>query len=160
MSVVTICVDTAFVDAPASGVKQHGNPASDEFGLMCARTHSLPADSSYVQVIPASHQDKLREKPGQEGPSVRAALRAAVLGLPDAARLVARVCTERERTGVATLFVFSTLALDVRRPDVACLVHAFLATCRDSASSSNGRNGGYSTSGGMMGGGGAALGGT
>ncbi|KAJ7149733.1 hypothetical protein C8R46DRAFT_915583 [Mycena filopes] len=57
--------------------------------------------------------------------------RDAVLGLPDVARLVARVCAELERTGVATPFVFSALALDVRRGGVVRLVKAFLGTCRD-----------------------------
>ncbi|KAJ7746166.1 hypothetical protein DFH07DRAFT_1038602 [Mycena maculata] len=69
--------------------------------------------------------------------------RDAVLGLPDCARLVARVCAELERTGVATPFVFSALALDVRRAGVARLVAAFLATCAD-ASSSDYSNGGAS----------------
>jgi hypothetical protein len=74
--------------------------------------------------------------------------RDAVLGLADAARLVGTVCAELERTGVATPFVFSVLALDVRRAGVIRLVNAFLATCRDSSASSpsashshNGNNG-------------------
>jgi hypothetical protein len=72
-----------------------------------------------------------------------------VLGLADAARLVGTVCAELERTGVATPFVFSALALDVRRAGVIRLVNAFLATCLDSSASSssashshNGNNGG------------------
>ncbi|KAJ6524104.1 hypothetical protein DFH09DRAFT_1372258 [Mycena vulgaris] len=59
--------------------------------------------------------------------------RDAVLGLPDAARLVGRVCAQLERTGVATPFVFSALALDVRRAAVARLEHEFLAICADGA---------------------------
>ncbi|KAJ7840132.1 hypothetical protein B0H13DRAFT_2366402 [Mycena leptocephala] len=59
----------------------------------------------------------------------------AVLGLADAARLVGTVCAELERTGVATPFVFSALALDVRRAGVVRLVNAFLATCLDSSPS-------------------------
>ncbi|KAJ7702067.1 hypothetical protein B0H16DRAFT_750216 [Mycena metata] len=61
--------------------------------------------------------------------------RDAVLGLPDVARLVARVCAELERTGVATPFVFSALALDVRRGGVVRLVNAFLASCREGGNS-------------------------
>ncbi|KAF7333861.1 F-box domain-containing protein [Mycena venus] len=64
--------------------------------------------------------------------------RDAVLGLPDCARLVSTVCAELERTGVATPFVFSALALDVRRSGIVRLVNAFLATCRDSSSSGHG----------------------
>ncbi|KAJ7907051.1 hypothetical protein B0H13DRAFT_2332785 [Mycena leptocephala] len=58
----------------------------------------------------------------------------AVLGLADAARTV---CADLERTGVATPFVFSALALDVRRAGVVRLVNAFLATCLDSASANS-----------------------
>jgi hypothetical protein len=72
--------------------------------------------------------------------------RHAVLGLADAARLVSTVCAELERKGVATPFVFSALALDVRRAGVVRLVNAFLATCRDS-SASNGHGGGTATGG-------------
>ncbi|KAJ7016606.1 hypothetical protein C8F04DRAFT_1019007 [Mycena alexandri] len=64
--------------------------------------------------------------------------RDAVLGLPDVARLVARVCAELERTGVATPFVFSALALDVRRGGVVRLVNAFLASCREGGNSALG----------------------
>ncbi|KAJ7627265.1 hypothetical protein FB45DRAFT_795432 [Roridomyces roridus] len=55
--------------------------------------------------------------------------RDAVLGLPDLARLVGTVCAALERNGLATPFVFSSLALDVRRATVVRLVEAFLATC-------------------------------
>ncbi|KAJ6454316.1 hypothetical protein C8R45DRAFT_1189425 [Mycena sanguinolenta] len=66
--------------------------------------------------------------------------RDTVLGLPDVARLVAVLCAELERTGVSTLFVFSSLALDVRRTGVSRLIRAFVATC--SSTSNNGyRNG-------------------
>ncbi|KAJ6447826.1 hypothetical protein C8R45DRAFT_1047308, partial [Mycena sanguinolenta] len=41
--------------------------------------------------------------------------RDTVLGLPDVARLVAVLCAELERTSISTPFVFSSLALDVRR---------------------------------------------
>ncbi|KAJ7271461.1 hypothetical protein C8J57DRAFT_1449901 [Mycena rebaudengoi] len=60
--------------------------------------------------------------------------RDAVLGLADVVRLTARVCEEMEREGVATPFVFSALALDVRRAGVARLVKAFLGTCEGSQS--------------------------
>ncbi|KAJ6474375.1 hypothetical protein C8R45DRAFT_1217420 [Mycena sanguinolenta] len=55
--------------------------------------------------------------------------RDTVLGLPDVARLVAVLCAELERTGVSTPFVFSSLALDVRRTGVSRLIRAFLVTC-------------------------------
>ncbi|KAJ6501376.1 hypothetical protein DFH09DRAFT_1441674 [Mycena vulgaris] len=61
--------------------------------------------------------------------------RDAVLALPDAARLVACACAEFEPTGVTTPFVFSALALDVRRAAVARLVHAPLATLAEGAGS-------------------------
>ncbi|KAJ7079916.1 hypothetical protein C8R43DRAFT_1083182 [Mycena crocata] len=67
--------------------------------------------------------------------------RDAVIGLPDAARLVATVCAELERSGAATPFVFSALALDVRRAGVVRLVRAFLETCDDSSSTPNNSNG-------------------
>ncbi|KAJ7051535.1 hypothetical protein C8F01DRAFT_1174871 [Mycena amicta] len=55
--------------------------------------------------------------------------RDTVLGLTDAARLATTVCAALERTGVATPFVFSSLALDARRSGVVRLAHAFLASC-------------------------------
>ncbi|KAJ6453990.1 hypothetical protein C8R45DRAFT_1038642, partial [Mycena sanguinolenta] len=64
--------------------------------------------------------------------------RDTVLGLPDVARLVAVLCAELERTSISTPFVFSSLALDVRRAGVARLIKAFLATC---SHASNGRGG-------------------
>ncbi|KAJ7076969.1 hypothetical protein B0H15DRAFT_862667 [Mycena belliarum] len=78
-------------------------------------------------------------QPPPPPPSPRAAYgllspaRDAVLGLPDAARLVGRVCAALSRSGPATPFVFSALALDVRRGGVVRLVHAFLATCKEGA---------------------------
>ncbi|KAJ7106744.1 hypothetical protein C8R44DRAFT_886007 [Mycena epipterygia] len=95
-----------------------------------ARTHSLPADSSYGAVeflsmmLPADNNVPFAAS--RSSAATNAVLlspaRDAVLGLPDAARLVARVCAELERTVIATPFVFSALALDVRRPAVARLV--------------------------------------
>jgi hypothetical protein len=64
--------------------------------------------------------------------------RDAVLGLGDLARLVAVLCAELERTGVATPFVFSALALDVRRAG-ARVVRAFLASCDASGSGASPR---------------------
>ncbi|KAJ6559445.1 hypothetical protein DFH09DRAFT_1316753 [Mycena vulgaris] len=64
--------------------------------------------------------------------------RDAVLGFPDAARLVARACAELDYTGVATPFFFGVLALDVCRTAVARLVHAFLATFAEGAGARRG----------------------
>ncbi|KAJ6447857.1 hypothetical protein C8R45DRAFT_1115653 [Mycena sanguinolenta] len=66
--------------------------------------------------------------------------RDTVLGLPDVARLVAVLCAELERTSISTPFVFSSLALDVRRTGVARLVKAFLATCSGNSNGGH-RNG-------------------
>ncbi|KAJ7606087.1 hypothetical protein FB45DRAFT_1012140 [Roridomyces roridus] len=71
-------------------------------------------------------------QPSQQPPQPYGLLspaRDAVLGLPDLARLVGTVCAALERNGLATPFVFSSLALDVRRATVVRLVEAFLATC-------------------------------
>ncbi|KAK7018130.1 F-box domain-containing protein [Favolaschia claudopus] len=57
------------------------------------------------------------------------AARDTVLGLPDVGRLVTVLCAQLEATGVATPFVFSSLALDVRKAGVVRLVNAFLKTC-------------------------------
>ncbi|KAJ6492346.1 hypothetical protein DFH09DRAFT_1338352 [Mycena vulgaris] len=65
-----------------------------------------------------------------------------MLGRPDAARLVARACAELERTGVATPFFFSALALDVRRAAVVRLVQAFLATCAEASARARRSGGG------------------
>jgi hypothetical protein len=62
----------------------------------------------------------------------------AVLGLGNLVRLVAVLCAELERTGVATPFVFSALALDVRRAG-ARVVRAFLASCDASGSGASPR---------------------
>ncbi|KAJ7692250.1 hypothetical protein B0H17DRAFT_1200586 [Mycena rosella] len=134
---------------------RRGTP-TDEFGQRTpVRTSSLPtgADGGYGAVgflpttlpvdpaipfapppdAPAASNNGLLALGGPPPPRAAYGLlspaRDAVLGLPDAARLVARVCEALERTGVATPFVFSALALDVRRAAVARLVHAFLATC-------------------------------
>ncbi|KAJ6512285.1 hypothetical protein DFH09DRAFT_1433557 [Mycena vulgaris] len=111
-------------------------PGTDDFGR--TRTHSLPYPAAAVPLsAPPTASSPIQQAQVGGVPPPRAAYgllssaRDAVLGLPDAARLVARVCAELERTGVATPFVFS--ALDVRRAAVAPLVHAFLATCADGA---------------------------
>ncbi|KAJ7081927.1 hypothetical protein C8R44DRAFT_992253 [Mycena epipterygia] len=111
-----------------------GNPrsptSSDEFGLMRARARTacpptrptVPSDSSPLRSPRITTCPLLlRDKEDQ----LLSPVRDAVLGLPDAARLVARVCAELERTGVATPCAFSALALDVRRSAVVRLVHAF-----------------------------------
>ncbi|KAJ7081956.1 hypothetical protein C8R44DRAFT_894928 [Mycena epipterygia] len=131
---------------------------------MRVRTHSLTADSSYGAVgflpttLPADNVVPFAasssstpttavgpgQAPGQGGQAACGLLSPAqdiLLRLPDAARLIARVCAELERTGVAIPFVFSTISLDVRRPVLAGLVHAFLATRHDSNSNSSSRNG-------------------
>ncbi|KAJ6559467.1 hypothetical protein DFH09DRAFT_1083631 [Mycena vulgaris] len=77
-------------------------------------------------------------------PLVRAGRRPAAPGR--------RTCPELERTGVAPPFVFSALALDVRRAAVVRLVHAFLATCADGRRRRGAR-------GGAVGGGGKGEGG-
>ncbi|KAJ7612952.1 hypothetical protein DFH06DRAFT_1109345 [Mycena polygramma] len=106
-----------------------------------ASPHSLSLSAS------TSSKDKDKDKDGHHLlPPVqpRAAYgllspaRDAVLGLGDAARLVGTLCAALERTGVATPFVFSALALDVRRAGVVRLVNAFLPTCRDSSGNSRG----------------------
>ncbi|KAJ7081931.1 hypothetical protein C8R44DRAFT_992255 [Mycena epipterygia] len=111
---------------------------------MRARTRCLPADSAYGAVeflsttLPADNDVPFAASGSSTATNavLLSPARDAVLGLPDAARLVARVCAELERMGVATPFVFFALALDVRCPAVARLVRAFLATCQDSNSSS------------------------
>ncbi|KAF7293338.1 F-box domain-containing protein [Mycena kentingensis (nom. inval.)] len=117
----------------------------DEFGLATTETSSgygavgflptmLPADlhtpfaSTSAPSLSASHG----AVPHGMNPPPRAPYgllspaRDTVLGLPDAARLVATVCAALERTSVATPFVFSSLALDARRAGVVRLTHAFL----------------------------------
>ncbi|KAJ7106749.1 hypothetical protein C8R44DRAFT_886010 [Mycena epipterygia] len=123
---------------------------------MRARTHSLPADSSYGAVgflpttLPAdnampfavsrSNTPTTAVGPGKGGQAPRPAYglfspaRDAVLGLPDAARLVARAYAELERTGVATPFVFCALALDIRRPPSRA---SYTSSCLDPSSSNS-----------------------
>ncbi|KAJ6543728.1 hypothetical protein DFH09DRAFT_1390295 [Mycena vulgaris] len=103
-------------------------------GATASRTP--PPSASYP--LPSRRSRTLRRggsPPPRAAYGLLSPARHAVLGLPDAARLVTRACAEFERTGVASPFAFSALELDVRRTAVERLVHAFLAACADGAGS-------------------------
>ncbi|KAJ7128461.1 hypothetical protein C8R44DRAFT_873180 [Mycena epipterygia] len=74
--------------------------------------HSLPADLSYGSIgfLPTTLPADNAVPFAASAYGLLSPARDAVLWLPDAAHLVARVCAELERTGIATPFVFSALA--------------------------------------------------
>ncbi|KAJ7439381.1 hypothetical protein B0H11DRAFT_1934532, partial [Mycena galericulata] len=132
----------------------HGGAQESGYGAVGFLPTTLPADprvpwaaappslasstSSANSASASAHGHGQGAAPPRAAYGLLSPARDAVLGLPDAARLVATVCEQLERTGVATPFVFSALALDVRRAGVVRLVDAFLGTCADSGSTAQG----------------------
>ncbi|KAJ6613879.1 hypothetical protein B0H10DRAFT_196553 [Mycena sp. CBHHK59/15] len=127
---------------------------ADEFGLMSPgagpRSPAPAAPAPSTGFLPTALPAAAQPPPGHRAQAygLLSPARDAVLGLGDAARLVQRVCRELEREGVAMPFVFSALALDVRRAGVARLVQAFLGTCVDGGGVPNGSGHGSNGGGG------------
>ncbi|CAK5278270.1 unnamed protein product [Mycena citricolor] len=115
-----------------------GEPGSGAVGFLPT---SVPTDLHTPWPNTAAPNAAAGATPGLLGGSApRAAYgflspgRDAVLSLADVARLSATLCAALDKSGVTTPFVFSALALDVRRSAVARLVGAFLKTCGDAPS--------------------------
>ncbi|KAF8217948.1 hypothetical protein K438DRAFT_2006908 [Mycena galopus ATCC 62051] len=106
-------------------------------GVLSASTASMPPNNNTTTSLFGA------PAPPRPAYGLLSPARDAVLGLPDLARLVAVLCAELERTGMSTPFIFSSLALDVRRSGVVRLVNAFLATCTDGNGNGMGRTGGH-----------------
>ncbi|KAJ7907046.1 hypothetical protein B0H13DRAFT_1879984 [Mycena leptocephala] len=128
----------------------------DDLHVPWAHSSSTPARTILHLIHQLQRPPLPFRRPDPAAYSLLSPVRGAMLGLADAARLVGTVCTELERTGVATPFAFTALTLDVRRAGVVRLANAFLATCRDSSASSSsnaraGNNNSYSDSNGGRG---------
>ncbi|KAJ7873778.1 hypothetical protein B0H13DRAFT_2669187 [Mycena leptocephala] len=110
--------------------EKRGTAPSDSYRPPCPSTHVRPGPPHPLRLLWRSRPLRLRPKtpPISYLEDRSSPARDPVLGLADAARLVGTICTELERTGVATPFVFSALALDMRRAGVVRLVDALLAT--------------------------------
>ncbi|KAF7291451.1 F-box domain-containing protein [Mycena indigotica] len=128
---------------PASGVRRPAlSLGVDEFGLAGEAGYgavgflpsSFPRDfhtpfagSSSLAPSPAPGQPpQPPPPPPRQQYGLLSVARDTVLGLTDAARLTSAICAALERTGVATPFVFSSLALDARKAGVVRLVQTFL----------------------------------
>nr|GAT57935.1 predicted protein [Mycena chlorophos] len=111
------------------GVDEFGLAASEQtsatYGAVGFLPTGIPRDLANPFSAPTP-PGQPPQPPARTQYGLLSAARDTVLGLPEAARLTTTVCAALERTGVATPFVFSSLALDARKAGVVRLAHAFL----------------------------------